>query len=716
MATLWSRWLLTILLVIVPACFAPAPPASPSLPECSIPCGGEYNCVDIHCSWEPRPDLEIPTNYTLHWKPANEEGDVINETIFNGIIRRVHFNHGELRVWVQAKNQHGSARSQDALFHTADIMKLLPPKVSLVNHQESLEISWNPTCDDQQLSLGKCDVRYRTEGEQLWLEDQNLLHVSYTVDSPEPSTVYEFQVRCSCDKGLKSNWSAIHNIRSTETAPEGELDVWRDCGISQKIADCFVTWKKLPISQAHGLILGYEVRLSYSNRAPVLENVSTAEPKDQLACEETHCHFTSSLKDISSVSVSAYNSRGATVPSYLATPIPGKEKNEQTIHLVMNEENLTVSWDLPSQLSDNLKEYVVQYKEAGGPPGRGFDWIKVEKSQKTGIFKGRYKKCTPYQVSLFTVSNNSKVHHLSSVIGYSLQGIPSRVPSFKVTSIATTHVTLFWESIPLSKQEGFILYYQIIVESGADGQKVYNVSVTSPQQEDETFELLHLRPGHEYEVRTRAVTVAGPGANETTKFKTKDDEDFGPLVAVVPVILLLVVICVIVFLYSYCRGETKACPPVLPCFSNKVPDARNSHIFRHMKHQFNDSFGWICIPVNEPQPKISLLEVLEPKPRASKSFLKKPSDPDGLTKLVVGDGSSQVDCQGEQREEAVKEEGHGTDHRYGREEYSKMIDSDEERDREEENREECWSSSEEEQSVTGYEKHFMPTAREVQEV
>lgn len=55
----------------------------------------------------------------------------------------------------------------------------------------------------------------------------------------------------------------------------------------------------------------------------------------------------------------------------------------------MNEENLTVSWDLHSQLSDNLKEYVVQYKQAGCPPGQGFDWIKVTTNQ-TVFFKGMF--------------------------------------------------------------------------------------------------------------------------------------------------------------------------------------------------------------------------------------------------------------------------------------------------------------------------------------
>lgn len=45
-----------------------------------------------------------------------------------------------------------------------------------------------------------------------------------------------------------------------------------------------------------------------------------------------------------------------------------------------------------------------------------------------------------------------------------------------------------------------------------------------------------------------------------------------------------------------------------------------------------------------------------------------------------------------------------------------MIDSDEERDREEEvNRNDSWSS-ENDQFISGYEKHFMPTAQEILQI
>ncbi|XP_018527468.1 interleukin 12 receptor, beta 2a, like [Lates calcarifer] len=707
MATPRTRWLLSILLVNLTNCLAAGgPPARPSPPECYIPCDEKSCDADIHCAWDPGSNPQIPTNYSLHWEPANSgEGYVTSWTNLSGfIINRENFiNHGELRVWVEVKNQHGSAKSEEVVFNTAYIIKPPPPSITISKQQDSIELEWNSFCGELHLSTGTCDIRNRIEGDQVWHQHENGDHPSYTLDDPQPATVYEFQVRCACDTHLTSNWSKSHSIKSAEKAPVGELDIWRDCGISPTSFDCALTWKTLPISQARGVILEYQVRLVYNTGKMVPMNVPTPGSSGQLSQLMQYCR--TFLKDVSSVSVSAFNALGATVPSHLAMPAPGEEKNEQAINLEMHEENLTVSWD-PTKHSE---EYVVQYKQVGCPPGQGFDWVKVPENKTTVFLKGQFKKHTPFKVSLFTVSSHSrKIHHLSSVFGYSLEGTPSRVLSFKAFSSGATQVTVVWEPVPLSKQRGVIQYYQI----GFDGENVYNVSA-SPQHKNWTFELKHLRPGQEYEVWIRAVTRAGPGENTTTTFKITQHDIDEKLIPVL-IVPILLVICIAVLL-CYCQGENKACPLVPSVFYEKVPDPGNSHIFRQMKHQINDHFAWICIPIHEPHPKISMLEVVEIQPGANKSSLRKTSDPEGLTTPMVGDGCSQMDCQDDQREDAVTEEGGRTQHRPRREEYSKMVDSDEEKDKEED-REECWSSSEEEQFTSGYEKHFMPSALEVLEV
>lgn len=621
----------------------------------------------------------------------------------SGTINREHFSYGELSVWVEAKNDHGSNKSEVVVLNVADIIKPPPPKVTL-RLQKSIDIEWNSFCNELQLSVGTCDVRHRIEVDQIWLEHDGGFSTMYRIENPQPCTVYEFQVRCACGTALTSDWSAIQSIRSVEKNPEGKTNIWWDC---LEGFNCALTWENLAVSQTCS-VQGYNVSLFYKNGSAVF----TTEESDQL-CDEMRCHLNTSLKDVSSFNVSAFNAHGATQPSHLVLPKRSiacqethmsKEDNKKAINLKMNEVNLTVSWNLSSWPSDNLKEYVVQYKQVGCPPGKGFAWVRVKENQTTAFFKGDFKNGTRFNVSLFSVSHSMEVHQLSSVIGYSLEGIPAEVSLFKVSSIGATQVTLKWELPPESKQNGMILYYQI----GIGKQLVYNVSAQNHKFSD-------LSPGQKYEVWIRAVSAAGPGANATTTFKTPQDEKNVYLIpaVLIPVSVVLVALICLFVSFCICNGEKKVCPWMTPCLYEKVPDPSNSHIFRQMKHQLNDSLAWICIPVNESHPKISMLEVVEKQPEVFVSSPEKTSDNDELTTSVLGDGCSKTDCQDDQSEDAIAKLGGRANHRYGRKEYSKMVDSDEERDKEEVG-DDC--SSEEEQCTLGYEKHFMPTASEILEV
>lgn len=126
--------------------------------------------------------------------------------------------------------------------------------------------------------------------------------------------------------------------------------------------------------------------------------------------------------------------------------------------------------------------------------------------------------------------------------------------------------------------------------------------------------------------------------------------------------------------------------------------------------QINDPLAWTCISIYEPYPKISQLEIVEIQPSPLEPSMETTSHHDGLTRPVVDDESSEIDFQDNQRKDAVTEECDRIEGRYKRKEYSKMIDSDEE------DKADSWSSSEEEEFTSGYEKHFMPTPLEMLEV
>ncbi|XP_074552957.1 interleukin 12 receptor, beta 2a, like [Halichoeres trimaculatus] len=670
-------------------------PAPPTRPDCFIPC--DEDCRgDIHCTWAPGPDPQTPRNYTLHWESSYSE----NQHVFcglslNGSIKRTHIpSHDDLRVWVQAKNHHGSAKSPVHKFNTEEIFKPPPPKVTW-SDLEPLGISWTSSCDQLKLSLGFCDIRYRTEASQDWIKATSD-HGSFTFLDPEPCSAHEVQVRCACDLSSKSDWS--ESLRKTSTGTAGEMDVWRDCGTPPQSSDCVLTWKKLTPSQACGRILGYEMRLTYLNGSD--DKTSIAEDSGRLVCEEMKCYLNSTLKNVSSVSVLAFNAHGAGVPSYLSMPVPGfkgKGEDKKGFDWEMTEDNLTVSWDF-SAFSDTLKEYVVQYKQFGRPLGEGLDWVRVSNRHTTTSLNGHFKRYTPYQVSLLTVSHSnlssspSSVQHLSSVTGFSLQDTPSKVPSFYKVSSNTSHATVAWEPVPLHQQNGIILYYQI----GVNGQNVYNVSSS------DTTKQLSVQPGQKHDCWIRAVTKAGPGEKTTLNFTISSQTEIGysgMVLSLLPVTFLVVVTLVLV---CVCPKAKTACPLMAQCFQ-KVPDPRNSLIFRQ-KIQVHELSDWL--PFYESHPEISLLEVVDIQSWA----LKKTPDPEEPTKPSDRHRSSQMDCTDEEREDTVTGDSQRINNKYRTEAYSKIVDSEEEG----EEAEDCWGSSEEELVESGYEKHFMPTAEEIQ--
>ncbi|KAM8824631.1 interleukin 12 receptor, beta 2a, like isoform 1-T2 [Synchiropus picturatus] len=655
-----------------------------SKPRCYIPCGQICQAA-IHCYWDAWPDHSVSTNYTLHWEPPRHNKDHVNTGNPSGIILRENYaSHRELSVWVQAVHQNGSAKSLRSVFDTGKIQKPPAPNITS-SHRDPMEIHWDLTCEKLHLGMGSCDVRHRAETEKDWLKTDVGSHTSYEHRQPvQPGFIYEFQVRCACSTGLMSDWSGTTKILSQEMTPVGELDVWRDCKVSQQKLSCVLLWKKLPRSQARGEILGYTVLNS-----GIWYNISTARPSDQLVCDKTKCYHNVSL--MSSAKIWAYNSVGASAPAYLHFPQPDIENNKEIFSFQMNPEKLDVQWDPPAHLSarDTGDDYVVQYKQVGQPLGQGFDWLRVNQSGTSITFQDQFRKHTPYQVSLYSVSHDGTSRQHSSVIAYSGQTIPPQVPSFKVIKINAYSVALFWEPIPLSMQNGVVLYYQI---GGATPNDVHNVSAV-PHNENRTFELKGLSPGRNYEVWIKAVTVAGPGANVTAKFKTKSEEQTVHFIlAVLGSAALITIVCACILVRAY-RGDTLSSPL---CFDKNVPDPHNSLILKQMKNQINDHSIRLLSPLCEPHPEISILEVVENKPATFFSGCLKTFNLDQQMEDSSSSGESDR-----------------MDQRSKKEDYSQMLDSDGEQGGQQLlDHEEHWNSSQEDFS-SGYEKHFMPTPQEL---
>ncbi|XP_041735115.2 interleukin-12 receptor subunit beta-2 isoform X2 [Coregonus clupeaformis] len=645
----WPRvpCLLLILLLLLQTCLPqPGPPSPPSVPQCHIPYT-EGQQAGIHCFWEPGQDPQIPTSYRLRWNSTEGGSGFVECTNVSGVIPRdLYSSYSYMTVLVRAENQHGSAKSKTAEFNTGDIKK--PPTPEITHHcpqpldiywtlqcndlgssdqhcdcPQPLEIYWTLQCNDLGSSDQHCEVQYRTQDQQGWTQEDQLLS-NFLLLTPRPYTVYEFQVRCACDgpEALMSDWSSVYTAQSSESAPVKALDVWSDCGVTSELSQCALMWKEMPTWLVQGKVLGYVVTLSHSNGTVEVVNMSTSEPGGLFVCQEKRCRFTPSLQGVSGVDVSVYNSQGATKPAPLALPTLGLQVPELSFTVNLDILSLNVSWSLPPQPIENMQEYVVQYKQVGHPPTQGFDWIKVHQKNTSIILRGDFEKHTAYNVSLFAVFINSSCL-LGSTIGYSLHGLPPKVPEFNVQQIADSNVTLSWQHISLTQRKGLILLYQLVLNNFT----VYNVSA-----DQSSFHLLGLTPGH-HQVWIRAGTKAGLGPSETISFSTKNSH--GYLRYLLPLILILIMLPLVIILSI----QMKTCFLVPEWCCEKGPDPSNSNLFQQMKLQFNSSLTAICSPL-ESNPKISELEVVENPFWDAKACPRKRSSPDGQTEGMLGEEST----------------------------------------------------------------------------
>ncbi|KAG7460134.1 hypothetical protein MATL_G00218000 [Megalops atlanticus] len=681
------------------------PPHPPSRPECHIRHGDR----DIQCSWDPGRWALLPTNYTLHWKQYAEEcspAGVVSGTNTSATVPYTDFCEENMTVWVVAQNGLGSVQSENADFHTVDIVKPHAPVIT--NHSvQPLEIFilWNLVYDEL---VGFCEVQYRTQEEGVWREGDDVAQDNFLLQNPQPFSVYEFRVRCSCEGGgVRSAWSNVYRALSSEAAPDGKMDVWSDCGMSDGQSECALVWKELPRSVARGKVLGYLLTVEHNTGNVTVMNFSTEEvgPREGVPgaanqseiCSGRCSRLPFSLQGVKGVNVMAYTSQGRTDPAPLALPKAGPEVPlAVSVTVAVEGRSLNVSWAPPTSLTQDV-EYVVQCKEAGLHQTRGFDWIKVNGTQRSVILAGNYRNYTPYNLSLFGIFGNCRCL-LGSVIVYTVQGVPPKVANLEVSEIKSSGVSLTWDHIPLAQRRGVILRYHL----GQGNYTEYNVS-----GHRNSLLLLDLQPGQRYQFWIRAETAAGQGPRTYISFVTMMTYDYVPY-TIVALLATFALGLLLVFLYrslkrlQHCLGLTWCC--------EKVPDPKNSGLLRQI--QYTGSWpGFFSLA--EHSQKLSYVEVVEIQAQERDSFLETTPDPDGQTDGWDNEGQIQTEEEEEEEEKESKEEWREAGERSGselggeREDYSQMIDS--------EGREEgmSWSPTETQEIFSGYERHFMPSPLEV---
>ncbi|XP_028841831.1 interleukin 12 receptor, beta 2a, like [Denticeps clupeoides] len=641
--------------------------AYPPSPPSDLYCSRLPDKYDIHCVWSQIREPEIPTLNTLHWKPFISKG-AVNGSATGGTVPRLEFDRSEdLSLWVTFTNLLGTVQSKVVKMSAFDGPQ--PMNVRHETEQGKLMISCDVNC--MSMDETSCEIRYRVKGYDIWVRQSEQL-CEFELDHTQPFTLHEFQVRCKCSGYIMGPWSPMYVARSSAAEPVGVVDVW-----SYPSANSIqnITWKVLDLSLARAEVKEYLLKIKYWNGSEELIREPCLESKK-------YCTLAVDFREVVGVYVSANTTKGSTIFSVLPlTEASGEVTSDMLFTVKSEEHNFVVSWTLPSGISDQVQNYVLQIEGVGPASYEDFNWVRISKDQNSAILTGNFRNYLPFNISLFGIFHNRRRLLRSSVV-FVRQGVPPNVPDVTIQKLFRSSVELAWSHIPLEKSQGIIRCYIV----GLDNETGHTVSA-----DKNSYQFDDLEPNRHYRFWIQAKSEAGVGNRTELFFQTSHD-----MWVVVVACVTIGATCILVAFILSVRFAKKLKGWILNCFSPRVPDPTHSRVLKLISRPVSPIFS----PMSDSTLKISELKFVgmdiaqDTDLRELDPHISQPTDkpicPDHLPIPKRKAGK----CLEEQGEIGVRMRAKDS----AEEDYSRMIDTEEE---------DC-PSAEDHTVWSDYERHFMP--------
>ncbi|XP_078285436.1 interleukin-12 receptor subunit beta-2-like [Rhinoraja longicauda] len=458
---------------------------------------------EVICTWSPIHDTWKTTEYMFHLEmkssSVHSNKPLRIPTLLPSVtLERKILSAGKSYVaWVEVNNTLLSSLE----FIIEDIVKPQPPvNVSAKpDDPTNIAIEWaKPANLDQFISI-QYELQYRLAGQENWNEvspDEVEVHaVGYILEDLQPFTQYEFRVRCGreeeTNRKLWSDWSAVTGAMTQEAKPVGILDVWF---MQRGQGNITLLWKPLEQHQARGIIQRYSVNYTLQWDGEEMGTVTI----------NTCCGIILS-ETPQLVNVSAYNSVGATDPATLNL-VQG-QLSVLNITVLNYNDQVQVCWVASAK---KVVGFVVEWSNMNLPEDPP-EWKKIPALDKCMDLKHDVlQPWIPYKVSVYTQYQIGLGRPVSTLI-YTKEGVPLTGPQISIYNITQTSATLLWENIPLSRRQGFILYYTLFyVKNPQEGNRQKALNISSALH---SFTLLNLEPASTYRIWMTASTRVGEGTS-----------------------------------------------------------------------------------------------------------------------------------------------------------------------------------------------------------
>nr|XP_016808882.2 leukemia inhibitory factor receptor isoform X1 [Pan troglodytes] len=585
--------------------FAGYPPDTPQQLNCET-----HDLKEIICSWNPGRVTALvgprATSYTLVESfsgkyvrlkraeaPTNESYQLLFQMLPNQEIYNFTLN---------AHNPLGLSQSTILVNITEKVYPHTPTsfKVKDIN-STAVKLSWHLPGNFAKINF-LCQIEIKKSNsvqEQRNVTIKGVENSSYLValDKLNPYTLYTFRIRCSTETFWKwSKWSNKKQHLTTEASPSKGPDTWREWSSDGK--NLIIYWKPLPINEANGKILSYNVSCSSDEETQSLSEIPDPQHKAEIRLD----------KNDYIISVVAKNSVGSSPPSKIASmEIPNDDlKIEQVVGMG---KGILLTWHYDPNMTC---DYVIKWCNSSRSEPCLMDWRKVpSNSTETVIESDEFRPGVRYNFFLYGCRNQG-YQLLRSMIGYIEELAPIVAPNFTVEDTSADSILVKWEDIPVEELRGFLRGYLFyfgkgerdtskmrVLESGRSDIKVKNITDISQK----TLRIADLQGKTSYHLVLRAYTDGGVGPEKSMYVVTKENS-VGLIIAILIPVAVAVIVGVVTSILCYRKREW-----IKETFYPDIPNPENCKALQFQKSVCEGSSALKTLEMNPCTP--NNVEVLE---------------------------------------------------------------------------------------------------------
>uniref|UniRef100_A0A8C8YG03 Leukemia inhibitory factor receptor n=1 Tax=Prolemur simus TaxID=1328070 RepID=A0A8C8YG03_PROSS len=586
--------------------FAGYPPDIPQNLNCET-----HDLKEIICSWNPgRPTGLVGPRNTSYTLFEGFSGKYIRfkrvEVSANGSYHQLLFqmvpNQEIYNFTLYARNPLGRSEATILVNITEKVYPHTPTsfKVKDIN-STAVILSWHLPGSFAKINL-LCQIEIKKINSVQELRNITIKGVensSYriAVGKLNPYTVYTFRIRCSAETFWKwSKWSNKKQHLTTEAIPSKGPDTWREWSSDGK--NLIIYWKPLPINEANGKILSYNVSCSSDEETQSLSEIPDPQHKAEIQLD----------KNDYIISVVAKNSVGASPPSKIASmEIPNDDlKTEQAVGMG---KGILLTWHQDPNMTC---DYVIKWCNSSRSAPCLMDWRKVpSNSTEVLIESDQFRPGVRYNFFLYGCRNQG-YQLLRSIIGYIEELAPIVAPNFTVEDTSADSILVKWEDIPVEELRGFLRGYLFYfekgerdtskirgLESGRSDIKVKNITDISQK----TLRIADLQGKTSYHLVLRAYTDGGMGPEKSMFVVTKENS-VGLIIAILIPVAVAVIVGLVTSILCYRKREW-----IKETFYPDIPNPENCKALQFQKSVCEGSSALKTLEMNPCTP--NSVEVLE---------------------------------------------------------------------------------------------------------